>query len=156
MKDFIKLFIVLISIFAVILTILSYVSRKTYYQFTTYKVMSHGQERNITWATKIDSRAGCSDLMIYKRHIYPDWLVIDSFCVAGSDQVGQFIDANYDEWLRTKFQKKILAQTYAYFKDSAKNESLIYFSDSDGLLDEIATRLYGKMSGWMVIQPHKP
>ncbi len=141
-----------------VLFTLSYLSRPIKYQFTTYRVPAHGGVKNMTWVSKVKGRTRCSELALYKRNFNVDWPVTDSVCVGGKDQVDRFLDASYDEWLKEKFDQKVNAQAYSYFKDIAGDESLLYFSEADQSLDrvmleEIAERFKGKASSWKIIRP---
>ncbi len=80
---------------AVILATLSYLSHHTFYQFTTYKIVAQGESKNMALVSKVNSRMRCSGSAICKRNLNTDWVVTDSFCADGKDQVNQFIKHDY-------------------------------------------------------------
>ena len=147
-----------VAVCLVLLLAFSRFSHHTFYQFTTYQIEQNNEIRTMTWVSKTTGRVDCSELALFKRNQISYGEVIDSFCVDGKDNVSGWVEASYDEWLRERFNKKIVAQSYGRFKDKLGHDSLIYFSNSNhssdqNILEALVDRIKGKASGWAWVQP---
>ena len=144
-----------------ILFMVSFFSQHAYYQFTTYQIKLGNEDRTMTWVSKTAGRIQCSELEIFKRNQPLVGIVTDAFCVDGKDNVGEWIEATNDEWLKEKFNQKVGSQGYGHFRDKLGNDSLIYFSNANNsgdqnTLEELVRHIKGKVTGWTWVQPSAP